>query len=82
MTPLLVMEMLNDLYSQLDMLTVKHKVYKVETIGDCFMAVGGAPERCTGVLAAQKIALFALDVLGKMINTSIANIFVAAFLIC
>jgi hypothetical protein len=66
MTPLNVMEMLNDLYIEFDKLTIKHKVYKVETIGDCFMAIGGAPDRCTGPLAGQKITLFALDVLSKL----------------
>ena len=65
MTPLIVMEMLNDLYTEFDKLTVKHNVYKVETIGDCFMAIGGAPDRCAGPLAAQKVTLFALDVIGK-----------------
>ena len=67
MTPLTVMEMLNDLYVEFDKLTIKHNVYKVETIGDCFMAIAGAPYRCTGPVASQKIALFALDVLGKFI---------------
>jgi class 3 adenylate cyclase len=36
-----VMAFLNDLFSRLDDLTVAHGVYKVETIGDCYMAAGG-----------------------------------------
>ena len=33
MSPLEVMDMLNDMYSKFDDLVIKHKVYKVETIG-------------------------------------------------
>ena len=33
MSPLDVMDMLNDMYSKFDDLVLKHKVYKVETIG-------------------------------------------------
>lgn len=63
MKPLEVMEMLNRLYSQFDALCEKHGVFKVETIGDAFVAVGGAPERCSGPRGAEKLALFALDAL-------------------
>lgn len=34
MRPIQVMKMLNELYTELDKLVEKHKVYKVETIGD------------------------------------------------
>ena len=33
MRPIQVMRMLNELYTELDKLVAKHKVYKVETIG-------------------------------------------------
>ena len=33
MSPLEIMDMLNDMYSKFDDLVIKHKVYKVETIG-------------------------------------------------
>lgn len=36
--PLQVMQTLNDLYCRLDNLCLKMPVYKVETIGDCYMA--------------------------------------------
>lgn len=62
MRPLQVMAMLNELYTELDKLVEKHKVYKVETIGDAFMVVGGAPDRVPAPIAAQRVALFALDV--------------------
>ena len=39
--PAQVMLFLDALYSCLDELCEEHKVYKVETIGDCFMVCGG-----------------------------------------
>lgn len=59
--PTQVMDMLNELFSRFDALCDKHSVYKVETIGDCFMAVAGLPvpdERHPMMLAD-----FALDMI-------------------
>ena len=61
MRPIQVMKMLNELYMELDKLVEKHQVYKVETIGDAYMVVGGAPERVPAPLAAERVALFALE---------------------
>ena len=61
MTPIEVMKMLNDLYTKFDVLAAKHKVYKLETIGDAYIAIGGAPQICPGPEAAERVALFALD---------------------
>ena len=63
MTPMEVMAMLNQLYTEFDRLVAKHRVYKVETIGDAYMVMGGAPQRCDGPDAAEKVALFALEAL-------------------
>ena len=63
MTPVEVMQMLSDLYTQMDFLAKKHGVYKVETIGDAYIAIAGAPHKCTGPEAAEKMTLFALDAL-------------------
>jgi class 3 adenylate cyclase len=63
MTPVEVMQMLSDLYTQMDVLAKKRGVYKVETIGDAYIAIAGAPNKCTGPEAAEKLTLFALDAL-------------------
>uniref|UniRef100_A0A8C4R7I3 guanylate cyclase n=1 Tax=Eptatretus burgeri TaxID=7764 RepID=A0A8C4R7I3_EPTBU len=42
-TPSEVLELLDSMFRQLDRLTVVHGVYKVETIGDAYMVVGGVP---------------------------------------
>mmetsp|Transcript_15384 Transcript_15384/g.28983 ORF Transcript_15384/g.28983 Transcript_15384/m.28983 type:complete len:1197 (+) Transcript_15384:315-3905(+) len=63
MRPMQVMKMLNELYTEFDKIAEKNGVYKVETIGDAYMVVGGAPERIPAPKAAQRVALFALETL-------------------
>jgi class 3 adenylate cyclase/DNA-binding NarL/FixJ family response regulator len=57
-TPAGVVQMLNDLYTVMDYCTSLFPVYKVETIGDAYMLVGGLPVRDPN--HAQSIADFAL----------------------
>lgn len=75
MRPIQVMKMLNELYTEFDKIAEKHGVYKVETIGDAYMVVGGAPERIPSPKAAQRVALFALEVIEfvKHFRTSEGN---------
>ncbi|XP_065207250.1 soluble guanylate cyclase 88E isoform X2 [Planococcus citri] len=58
-TPMEVVSMLNAMYSIFDQLTERNKVYKVETIGDAYMVVSGAPEREKN--HAEKVCDMALD---------------------
>jgi adenylate cyclase len=50
--------MLNDLVRGFDRLAAQHGVEKIKTIGDCYMAVAGLPERTPD--HAQRLARFAL----------------------
>ncbi|XP_050441518.1 soluble guanylate cyclase 88E-like [Adelges cooleyi] len=58
-TPMEVVSMLNAMYSIFDTLTERNKVYKVETIGDAYMVVSGAP--MTEDNHAEKVCDMALD---------------------
>ncbi|XP_074644360.1 guanylate cyclase soluble subunit beta-2-like [Tubulanus polymorphus] len=62
-SPLDIVKMLNAMYLRFDRLTTKHDVYKVETIGDAYMVVGGVPEPIKN--HAEKVANFALDMIEK-----------------
>eukprot|EP00960_Hanusia_phi_P075386 768416-Hanusia_phi.AAC.1 len=70
MHPLEVMAMLNELYCKFDALVAKHGVYKVETIGDAYMVVGGAPDRRTGPDAAERVVRFALEAIDLVKNNT------------
>ncbi|XP_023573023.1 guanylate cyclase soluble subunit beta-2 [Octodon degus] len=56
--PIQIVNMLNSMYSKFDRLTSVHEVYKVETIGDAYMVVGGVPVPIRS--HAQRVANFAL----------------------
>ncbi|XP_006879665.1 PREDICTED: guanylate cyclase soluble subunit beta-2-like [Elephantulus edwardii] len=56
--PIHIVNMLNFMYSKFDRLTSVHNVYKVETIGDAYMVVGGVPVPVRS--HAQRVANFAL----------------------
>lgn len=58
-TPMEVVSMLNAMYSIFDKLTERNNVYKVETIGDAYMVVSGAPEKDGD--HAEKVCDMALD---------------------
>nr|XP_023029751.1 soluble guanylate cyclase 88E [Leptinotarsa decemlineata] len=58
-TPMEVVSMLNEMYSIFDELTERNRVYKVETIGDAYMVVSGAPEKEKN--HAERVCDMALD---------------------
>eukprot|EP00775_Hariotina_reticulata_P010666 gene10666-10825_t len=72
--PAVVMAFLNDLYTEFDLLLEEYTVYKVETIGDCYMVAGGlvftdsqgfrtALQSQVDPLHAQRTLLYALALL-------------------
>lgn len=63
-SPMEVVSMLNAMYTQFDQLSEKHEVYKVETIGDAYMVVSGAPDRTK--YHALHICDMALDMVQAM----------------
>eukprot|EP00238_Polyblepharides_amylifera_P013082 CAMPEP_0196599012 /NCGR_PEP_ID=MMETSP1081-20130531/94630_1 /TAXON_ID=36882 /ORGANISM="Pyramimonas amylifera, Strain CCMP720" /LENGTH=1163 /DNA_ID=CAMNT_0041924753 /DNA_START=503 /DNA_END=3995 /DNA_ORIENTATION=+ len=56
--PQYVMNMLDRLYTKFDLQCTKYKLFKVETIGDAYMCVGGIPDE--QVDQTVRVALFAM----------------------
>lgn len=68
MSPTDIMVLLNEIYTAFDALAAKHSAYKVETIGDAYILIGGGPDRSMGRVGAERVALFALDALDFVRN--------------
>ena len=62
MPPEKVMAMLDDMYSRFDALVRRHGLFKVETIGDAYMCVGGIPEpQADHTLRVARFAIEAIN---------------------
>lgn len=58
LTPDLVLELLNEIFTRFDGLAVEHGLEKIKTVGDAYIAAGGLPEACEGhAMAAAEMAL-------------------------
>ena len=62
--PRSVANLLNELFEMFDDLAEKYKLEKIKTIGDCYMAVAGVPDRSP--THAQQMADFSLDALAAL----------------
>ncbi|KAJ8034762.1 Guanylate cyclase soluble subunit beta-2 [Holothuria leucospilota] len=69
--PLQIVHLLNEMYTKFDKLTTVHDVYKVETIGDAYMVVGGIPVPTE--LHATNICKFALDQIEAVADVKTPN---------
>lgn len=56
--------MLNDIFGRFDDLVTEYKLEKIKTIGDCYMVVGGVPNRSP--THCQQVADFALAALESL----------------
>jgi adenylate cyclase len=66
-----IVEMLNDIFGRLDKLTKLYALEKIKTIGDCYMLVGGIPNRDSE--HCQKVACFAIDALKEIADYSTSS---------
>jgi guanylate cyclase len=67
LTPSELVELLDDIFRRFDELAARHGVEKIKTIGDAYMAVAGAPERCPDHAArAAQLALAMRDLVREM----------------
>jgi class 3 adenylate cyclase len=62
--PRSVANLLNELFEVFDDLAEKYKLEKIKTIGDCYMAVAGVPDRSP--THAQQMADFSLEALAAL----------------
>jgi adenylate cyclase len=66
MSPVELVNLLNEVFSHFDGLAEKHKLEKIKTIGDCYMVASGIPR--ARVDHAQAVTYMALDILDYVKN--------------
>uniref|UniRef100_A0AC35TYC1 Guanylate cyclase n=1 Tax=Rhabditophanes sp. KR3021 TaxID=114890 RepID=A0AC35TYC1_9BILA len=72
-TPLQIVALLNCLYTVFDEIIGNHTAYKVETIGDAYLVVSGAPVRI-GDQHAKEIADMSLEIVAKLADFKIEHL--------
>jgi len=72
MTPVKLVELLNEVFSYFDMLVEKYGIEKIKTIGDCYMVAAGVPKHRTD--HAQILIQMALDVQDYFKNREVEGI--------
>ncbi len=68
LTPVRVVEILDDVFSAFDTIAQKYKLEKIKTIGDCYMLVGGVPEFQPN--HAELVAQAALEMIEALFQVS------------
>ena len=68
LSPDVVLEMLNDIFSRFDRLTADHGLEKIKTIGDAYMAAGGLTQPCPD--HARRAVAMALEMPGAVAEAS------------
>lgn len=59
--PAVLLLILDGIFSEWDVLVEKYKIQKIKTIGDCFMAAGGVPDRM--VDHVERVIDFAMEMI-------------------
>ncbi|MEO6862057.1 MAG: adenylate/guanylate cyclase domain-containing protein, partial [Microcoleus sp.] len=71
MSPIALVELLNQIFSGFDLICEQHGLEKIKTIGDAYMAVGGLPNPRAD--HAEAIALMALDMQTEIARFNATN---------
>jgi len=66
--PRQLVDMLSDVFGRFDELAARHRLEKIKTIGDCYMVVGGVPDRSP--THCQQVAEFAVEALAAIAESA------------
>ena len=72
-----LVELLNEIFSTIDDLTIKYNLEKIKTIGDCYMVISGAP--IPNKDHAIQMAFFALELQSVITQLTLGRAFPILF---